>query len=583
MENQKNLIRAAMGELPFDLVVRNARLVNVYTERIEEAVVGIKDGRICVINPKRQKAEQELDCAGAYLVPGLVDAHMHIETSQLNPGAWAELAVPHGTTAIFTDPMELANVSGTDGVRCFAQMLNDLPLHAFLEIPSRVPAAEGLETSGGVISPDETRALLEASFSASLGEVNATEIGALNENTLQKIAFARQLGKVVNGHMPCLSWTQLNAAAAAGISDDHESTAFSELEEKLSLGIAVMIREGSIEPNLAPLVKGILAQTLPTDSLMFCTDDKNAEDLCRKGHIDFAVKKAISLGMPPVKAVKLATLNPARHFGLEAEFGSITPGRSADFLLVSDLEKFKIEAVYFKGKLAAQEGKACFKMSQDYRNSYPALCQSVMLSRGIMKEELFLRSAKEVVSVRVMGIEENSLLVTAREATVRVVGGFILPDTAQDILPVAVIERYGKNGGIGHGLIHGIGIQDGAICSSLAQEGNNLVACGTNAEDMLIGLKEVARMNGGIVVVQHGSILAKKELELGGIISLCSVRKLILQNEIIERALYRIGCRQSNAATYLSVATCTAIPHYGLSDMGLVDVNTHQIVPVILS
>lgn len=579
-ERLKKRVLAAKGEIPFDQLFYHARLVNVYTESVmKNACVGVVDGVIVSVCPSFEPdAVEKIDCGGLFLAPSLIDAHMHIESSHLSPAAYCEGAVPHGTGCIFTDPMQIANAAGADGVRDFCRMLERLPLRSYLQFPSRVPAAEGMETAGGYFSPETTGELMQSMDVHSLGEVNGADL--YSEKTLQKIAASYSLGKPVNGHCPALRHDELCAAVAAGLCDDHESEAFEELYERLSLGMPVFVREGTIEPNCVPLITGVVKHNIPTDSLMFCTDDKAPADIKQNGCIDHAVRLAIKCGMNPIKAIKLATLNAARHFGQEHFIGSVAPGRFADFILFNSLEQLDIQQVYFGGKLVAEQGKLVVSVQTDFERHYPSLCKTVILPKNMTEADLAVPLPKECSRFEavVMKIRKESLMTEQTTAVMEAKNGMANPDIQHDILPLAVIERYGKGGNIGHGFISGLGITRGAVAASMAQEGNNLVTCGVNYKDMLTAARAVEKMGGGAAICIDGKITAMLKYPIAGIMGSGSLDDEIRFSEEFAAKVAETGSTNPMLVTYLIVATCSSIPVLGLTDMGLIDVNSHKII-----
>lgn len=574
--NREMLLAIAKGNVVFDLLLEHGRLVNVYTEEImEEVSVGVLAGRIAAINSASSQAKEKVDLHGAFLVPGLLDAHMHIETSNLNPHAWEQLVLCHGTTTAFCDPMELANVYGSEGIELFGELTKPLKMHIFTQIPSRIPAIEGYETNGGKIGSQEVERLLKRPEVSSLGEVSAVSFLNGEKELFAKLSAANAAGKIINGHYPMPEWNGLNAFVAAGISDDHESVSYEELKQKLCLGLPVMVREGSIEPNVEALVKGIVKEGLPTDSLMFCTDDKSALDLLEKGHVDYAVRKAVELGMSPIQAVKMATLNTARHYHMEQEIGSITPGRRADFLVVTDLEHLVIKDVYVDGKKVDTEERK--------EINYPdRVFHTIHLPENFSADSLKIRTENEHPTVRVIRIAKNELTTTEQRVRLKVGNGVLCPDIANDILPVAVIERYGKNGNVGNAFVQGLQIHEGAIASSHAQEANNLVVCGTNYEDMELAVRKVAEIDGGMVVVKNNQVLYANPMPIAGILYECEAQEALERMKALREAVQKTGCPIPEVFSYLSVLTAPSIPQLGLTDVGLIEAASQKKLKIIV-
>ena len=499
---------------------------------------------------------------------------MHIETSHLNPASWAESTLPHGTTGIFFDPMMSGSVYGESCFDMLEELLKKVPTHVFYQIPSRVPMSEKLETTGGSIDSDTVKRLMNWDKVSSLGEVNGISVVRSEKDILNKIQSARQAGKRINGHCPGARWDELNTVAAVGLTDDHESTTYEELLHKLSLGFTVMVREGSIEPNVEALIRGVVENHLPTDHLLFCTDDKYPIDLLEKGHVDYTVNKAIACGLDPVKAIKMATLNTAVYYGISDRYGSITPGRAADMILFRDIEHIVPEQVYIGDKLVAKDGKVAY--SVDYGRMPGDV--SLHVHRRITEKDLYIYTPNLQEYCRIIEVCENDLCTKERKQFIKSEKGILQADLEQDILPIAVIERYGREGGIGRGFIKGLQLKRGAIASSLASEGNNIVVCGANYKDMAAAVRILVEMGGGMTVVENGQAVAQNPMPIGGIMYGCSAREAVERLRNIEDALQKIGCKNGKAFTYMCVAPAPSIPELGLTDKGLIDVRQQKII-----
>lgn len=560
-------IRASKGEIPFDELYVNAKIVNTYTHRIiEHGSVGVVDGVIASVCPSFvPSANKVIDCNDKFLAPSFIDAHMHIESSRLNPMAYAQAAVPHGSGCIMTDPMQLVNATGDDGFFCFLDMLKDVPMRAFIQFPSRVPAAKGLEHSGAEYSPLETIEKLVNSGAISLGEVNSCNL--LESDVLEKLVLANEKDLLINGHCPGLSSDDLMAAANAHICDDHESETFEEAINRLNAGISVMVREGTVEPNCREIIRGVIKENLPTDNMMFCTDDKSPEDIVKRGCIDNCIRIAIEEGLNPIDAICMATINPARHFHMEEKMGVIAPGRHADFILFDKLESISVDEVYFAGKLVAKKGKLIGDL--DYKD-YPKIRNTVKLPRELLVEDLSPEKSDTQILISMI----PGSLMTIKEVIESEYDYLnrVEPDTKNDILPIAVIDRYTGVKHIGNALIKGLGIKRGAVASSCAQEGNNVVVSGASYEDMLIAVKEVERLGGGNVVVVDGKVVGKRKLAYGGIMSDEDLEEALKSNYEFSDALKLTGSENSKLITELTVSLCPSIPQIGLTDLGIIEI-----------
>ena len=355
----KQELKAAAGEQMLDLRIDNVLLVNVFTNEIYPASIGIYNQKIVSVNSSRtREAREVIDAKGAYAVPGFIDGHIHIETTLLTPEALGEVIIPWGTTTLCIDAMEIANVAGIDGLLAMVKDSEKLPFRLYMEIPSRVPTAPGLETTGGVLGVEEVTQLLKLDASVSLGELDPSKVLGMKEEYLEKILASLGQRKICNGHAIGLETDDLNIYGAGHLSDDHESVYYEELLDRLRLGIMPLVREGSSERNVERLMKGVIEHHLPTENIMFCTDDKHVNDIYEEGHISFNIQKTIDLGMDPVEAIKIATINAAKHFRLEDKIGCIAPGRYADIVLLKDLHKIKPWMVIKDGRVVADENGA---------------------------------------------------------------------------------------------------------------------------------------------------------------------------------------------------------------------------------
>lgn len=564
-DSLKKLISAAQGKIPFDKLFTNMKLIDVYGERIvENASIGVCGGIIASVCPEFEaKAETVIDCKGMYASPSFIDCHLHIESSHLSPKAYCEGAAAHGTGCIFTDPMQTANAAGENGLKAFLELLSEQPVHSFLQFPSRVPAAEGMETSGAYFSPEDTIKMMAGFGAFSLGELNAQEL--LKPSSVEKLCLAANDGYHINGHCPVLGHDMLCSAAAAGIRDDHESESGEELKARLFSGIPVFIRQGTSEPNCEALISAVVKDDLPTDSLMFCTDDKSLSDILKNGCIDNNIRIAVKCGMKPVTAIKLATLNAARHYGIESKIGSLTPGRYADIVLFGSLEKLDIQGVYFKG-----EDVSSYKNNtDDIRRKYPSLFDTIKLPE-LTAEMLAKNSSAEYSDEICISMTAGSLITHRSDEKLKTCGGKIMSDTERDILPIAVIERYGKNGNIGKAFIKGLGIKKGAVASSTAQEGNNIVVSGASFDDMLLAVKAVQNAGGGSAVCVGGKLIALRPMPFCGIMGTGSIGEEIAAEEKFSEALKATGSENPMLMLMLTVSLCPSIPEIGLTDKGLI-------------
>jgi len=575
-------IRAARGEVPFDLLIEDVRLVNVHTGRVGRAKIGIKRDRISAILPADHPAEAEsaFDGGGLYAIPGLIDAHCHIESTLLTPGALAEAIVPCGTTTLLIDPMEIANVAGIDGLTAFIDRMGSLPYRIFIEVSSRVPTAPGIETTGGSLGVTETERLLDLPEAVSLGELDPAKIDGLSEEHLLKILAATNRGKIANGHAIGLSGERLRGYAAAGLADDHESVGYDELLERIELGIKVMIREGSSERNLDALVTGIVEDGIDTRNLMFCTDDKHPSDIRAEGHIDYNVNRSIELGIPPIEAIRMATLNTAEHFRIDHLIGSISPGRYADLILSRSIERIVPEYVFVSGRLRAEGGGL---LVEPERGEYPeSLRRTIRLHRRLGPDDFRIRADEREHHVRVIELIRDQIVNRASTAVLTGKDGFLEADMENDILPIFCVERYGKNGNIGCGMISGFSLKRGAIAGSVAHDHHNIMVVGTDPNDMLAAVAALAEAQGGFVAVADGEVISLLPLPLCGLMSEEPMEKVDAGLSSVREAARGLGCRLPAPFMTLSFVSLPTVPELGITDRGLIDVRRSRIVPLFI-
>jgi adenine deaminase len=560
------LISVARGETPADLVLANARVVNVFTGEIEAGNMAISGGRIAGIGDYHQ-AKQVIDLEGKYLAPGLINGHTHLESSMLDVGQYARTVVPRGTLTVVTDLHEIANVCGLEGIRYVMAYARRLPLELFLMAPSCVPATH-LETSGARLGADDIRQILRWKGCIGLGEVmNFPGVINADESVLSKIDGAGV--KVVDGHAPGLTGNDLNAYIAAGIYSDHESVAREEAEEKLRRGMVVMIREGSSEKNLDALLPLVTDKTYKR--CIFVVDDRSCVDLLRDGDIDAVVRKAISRGLDPVRAIQLATINTAEYFRLH-RLGAIAPGYLANLIVISDLSHLQIDMVFYRGRLVARGGKALFPV---YQPGTGGMTSTVNI-RPFTVEALKLAASGEDKAV--IEIIPGQIITRKRVERVKTENGLVIPDIDRDILKLVVVERHRATGNIGRGLVKGFGLKRGALASSIAHDSHNVVAVGTNDEDIVTAIREIEKLQGGLVVAAGGRVLAQLALPVAGLLSDEPLEEVVGKLEQVERAAAGLGVKLASPFSTLSFMALPVIPELRLTDLGLVDVGEFRLL-----
>ncbi len=562
----RELLSVARGERPAEILLTGAKIVNVFTCQVEEGNVALFGGRIAGVGDYRQ-AREVLDLEGKYLLPGLLDGHVHLESSLLHPAEYARAVVPRGVLGVVTDLHEMANVSGIEGIRWVLACARDLPLDIFLMAPSCVPATN-LETSGAEVGLDELKIMHEWPEVAGLGEVmNYPGVVERNLEVLAKLDLFQ--GRPIDGHAPGLSGRNLNAYLAAGILSDHECTTLGEAQEKLSRGMWLMIREGSSEKNLEALLPLVNDQSF--DRCLLVVDDRSCVDLLRDGDVDGVVRKAIKLGLDPIRAVRLATLNPAQYFHL-AGLGAIAPGYWANLVVVEDISSLEAELVFYRGKLVAKEGQPLFEVE---RGIWPAVAQTVRI-KPFDIEALRLPARGE--NFPVIEIVPGQILTRRLDERVKAGGGFIEADLEKDILKLVVVERHRATGNIGRGLVKGFGFKRGAMASSIAHDSHNLIAVGTNDRDILLALREVERLQGGLVVAAGGQVVNSLPLPLAGLLSDEPLEGVVEKLKKLERAASELGCALPSPFSSLSFLALPVIPELRLTDLGLVDVASFKLL-----
>jgi adenine deaminase len=571
------LIEAASGNREYDLIIRNVQIVNVFTGEIIRGSIGIYLGLIVTpyVND-HAKAGKIFDGKNLYAIPGFIDTHVHIDSTLLTPNALASLITPCGTTAVFADPMEIANVAGLRGVKAFTGSGSDLPYHFYIEVPSRVPSAPGLETTGGELGLEETAEMLDWDECISLGEIDPSKILERKTEYLEKVLQAQAVGKIVNGHAAGLPREKLVAYSSARIADDHECITYEEAKERLALGMAILVREGSTERNLEALVGGLVKENAATHHWMMCTDDKHPDDIAREGHIDHMVRKAVSSGLDPIKAIQMATINAAMHFRIEHILGSLSPGRWADIILAKDLHDLHAEFVFFKGELVAKKGR----LTADIKPySFPGWLQdTVKVTRGRSATDYRLEADADMVSARVIHIFPDQIVNEEKTEILEVIEETIQTDPKRDICKLAVVERYGKNGNIGLAFVNGFGLRKGAIASTVSHDHHNIVIAGVDDASMACCVRAIERMHGGLVACVGDEVLAELPLPIGGLISDKSAETVIISLKKMNRIAKSLGCKLPAPFMSLSFISLPTVPELGLTDKGLIDVREYKII-----
>ncbi len=568
------LLAVARGDRLADVVLRNARQINVFSGAIEENDLAIFDGYIAGVGPG-YKAETERDLAGAYVAPGLIDAHVHIESSLCVPAGFAAAVLPHGVTTVVTDPHEVANVAGVAGIRYMAASSRDLPLKVLIMAPSCVPATH-METSGATLSAGDLSPLLADGTVHGLAEVmNYPGVVFGDAGVLAKLdAFT---GRPQDGHAPALTGKLLNAYAVAGIGSEHEATTVEEATEKLARGFYILIREATNAHNLHTLLP--LINEANSRRICFCTDDRMPGDLIDQGSIDYMVREAIAYGIDPVTAIRMATLNAAEWFGL-SDRGALAPGRVADLIIFDDLNDVRPRQVYVQGALVAEDGSLVDGVDPAPLATPPELAGSVRIEW----DSIDLRVPATSERMRVIGVLENQLVTEERILAPNVVAGVAVADPGHDLLKMAVIDRHSGAGGTGLGFIQGIGLQHGAIAGTVAHDHHNLVIIGADDHAMLAAGRAVNELGGGLVVVDEGgAVVAELALPVAGLMSDRPVSEVRAAYDRLLASAAAQGSRLHDPFMAMSFMALEVIPKLKLTDMGLVDVEKFDFVELFVA
>jgi adenine deaminase len=566
LPDYRQLMSVARGASPAPLVLANARVVNVFTGSIEKGDVAIYDGRVAGIGDYPQAGET-IDLHGQYLAPAFIDGHTHLESSMLDVAEYARAVVPRGTSAIITDLHEIANVAGIPGIQYVLNAARGLPLDIFLMAPSCVPATH-LETSGASLGPAEIKKILRFRQCIGLGEVmNYPGIISGDASMLEKIVAAA--GKIVDGHAPGLRGKELNAYIAAGITSDHESVTLAEAKEKLSRGMWLMIREGSTERNLEALLPLVTDKTWPR--CLFVVDDRHAEDILNDGDIDAVVRKAIPLGLDPVRAIQLATINPAARFSLDG-YGAVAPGYFANLIVFDSLDDIRVDTVFHRGRLVARGGRALFNAPHPTR----ATLTDTIHIKPFDVDALKLKAKEPTLPV--IEVIPGQIITRKKVMEMRVEAGLIVPDISRDIIKAVVVERHHATGSIGTGMVTGFGLEKGALASSIAHDSHNVVAVGVDDADILAAVKEVERLHGGLVVVAGGEVLASLATPVAGLLSPDPLEDVVAGLQKLDKAARDLGKSLPSPFATLSFLALPVIPELRLTDLGLVDVNTFELL-----
>ena len=560
------LIRYARGDEPAELLLKNARVINVFSGEIMSTNVAVVHSRIVGLGD--YEAEETIDLGGSYLAPGFIDAHVHIESAMVPPSEFARAVVPRGATTVVTDPHEIANVLGLDGIRFMFESAKHGPLSMFVMASSCVPATN-METNGAVLHWYDLVSLQNDPWVLGLAEVmNFPGVVAGEEEVLNKLRIFREM--VIDGHCPGLTDKNLQAYIASGIASDHECTTVEEAREKLRMGMTIFIREATNAHNLKNLLPVVTEAN--HHRICFCTDDRQPADLLDEGHIDFMVRTAIAEGIDPIMAMRMATWNPAAYFRLH-DRGAIVAGRRADLIVFDDLQAPRPRLVFRGGKLVAKDGKMLVP-----RRELPD--RALRHTMSVAWDQVDLTIPAEGREARVIGAIPDQLVTESLVAEIPSIDGVAVTDPEQDILKMAVIERHMYSGQVGKGFVKGIGLKRGAIASSVAHDHHNIVVIGVDDASMFTAARRVARLGGGMVTAEGEQILAETPLPLAGLMSTKPVEVVRDQVDATIAAAQSLGSPLHDPFMAMSFLALEVIPSLKLTDKGLVDVDQFKIVPL---
>ena len=589
-EAASRLIDVAMGRAPADAVIRGGRWVNVYSgEIIADTDIAVAMGRIAFVGPDASHAVGDatklIAAEGRYMVPGLCDAHMHVESGMVTVTEFARAVIPHGTTSMFIDPHEIANVLGLPGVRAMHDDAAGLPINVQVQVPSCVPSAPGLETPGAEFSVEDVAEALAWPQTCGLGEMMNFPGVAMNDpKMIGEIGAAQRAGKTVGGHYasPDLG-LMFHGYAAGGPADDHEGTRKEDPVARVRQGMRAMLRLGSAWHDVAEQIKAVTEDGLDPRNFILCTDDSHSGTLVHDGHMNRVVRHAIAQGVKPVTAIQMATLNAAQHFGMERDVGSIAPGRRADIILTSDLPTLPVELVMAQGEVLAENGALIADMPE---SSYPEFARNtVNLGRTLAACDFDICAPDGAAEVRarVIGVIENQAPTRALEAALPVKDGLAQMDRDNDICQIALVERHRGTGGVVNGFVSGFGYDKPcAVASTVAHDSHHMIVVGTSKQDMAAAANHLGKTGGGIAVFSEGRELATVELAIAGLMSDERAEVVAGKAAAMVAAMESCGCKLNNAYMQHSLLALVVIPEIRISDLGIVDVTKFEKVDLFV-
>lgn len=565
----KEKILAGEGRIKADMVLKNCNIVNVNTKEITNGDIAVSSGFISGIGDVEEltgNKTEVFDVKNAFVCPGLIDGHVHFESSMVTLTQFAKQAMLHGTTGIVIDPHEIANILGTRGIALILQEAKKLPIDVYVMLSSCVPSSS-LETSGAKLGVREIKKFLDTKFVVGLGEVmDYPSILRGNPEKLEMISATLERKLVVDGHCPGLRGKDLFAYMSAGFSTDHECITYEEALEKARLGMKIMLREGSAAKSFDEFIPELLRVGISFENFFFVTDDKQPADLVQ-GHMDMLVRKAIKLGIEPIEAVSMATINIAKHYRFDQLAGSLSIGRRANIVILDDLLNFKIKQVIMKGRMKPKIEEM----------EYPKYVFKTVKYQKIEPDDLKISSRKKTVLAHVIEIVPSKLVTERSVEELKTYRNAVLPDIKRDVLAIAVVERHGKSGNIGRGFVRGFNLKKGAIGQSIAHDSHNVILIGTNFEDMALCANKIREMQGGIAIAE-GRVIDYLPLPFAGILSTKDAYEVDKKLKVLHKTIKEMGCRLEAPFMQVSFLSLSVIPSLKITDKGLVDVDAFKII-----
>lgn len=576
-----------------DLVLKGGYVVNVITREIYEADVAVKGEHVLYVGDATEMigpATVVENVQGQFVSPSFIDAHMHFESAMLTVTEYSRLSIPTGTTTLVADPHEIGNVLGVVGMKAMIEEAKRLPNRVFFTVPCLTPDAPGLETAGYDVTSKDMAELLNDPYVQGIGEIQGfSNVGPVYEHApeiiddlIASVAYAKQIGKTVEGNAPGLFGKNLAAHIISGGThvSCHETTTKEEAVEKLRYGVTVFMREGSSQRNMAECIRAVTEEGLDSRRLVLVSDDMVPEDLMKSGYMNDIVKRTIAQGVDPVEAIQMVTINPATHFGFP-DLGVLAPGKRADITVISDLKEMTVSQVYLGGKKVAENGKLLIDLPS---YTYPETVKNSVKRKPVQRDDLVIAATGHRAKVRAIEVIPDQNLTETREFELDVSDGVVQPDVRQDVLPLLVVERHGRSGKIGKAFVHGFKLKHGAIAESVSHDTHNLIVCGTNYDDMVTAVNRVIHMGGGIAMIKDGKVVGDLVLNVGGLITdeMTGEEVSAKISDLHRLAREDLGCELHVPFMHLSFLSLVTSPKWKLTDVGLIDVDRFEVLPVIV-